>query len=64
MLRGLNSAQSEETGWNAVLTPSLQYNDLSYVDGRSVALSLPPFPAYDLLKAETISVNLPPEVRP
>ena len=44
----------------AVVQSSLFYTELSYVDGTSITLTLPPFPAYDLLKAETISVNLPP----
>ena len=38
---------------------ALAYTDLSYVDGASVTLTLPSFPAYNLLRAETISVNLP-----
>ena len=39
--------------------PALSYVDLSYVHGSSVTLTLPSFPAYNLLKAETISVHLP-----
>ena len=39
---------------------ALSYSELSYVDGSSITLSLPPFPAYDLHKAETVSVNIPP----
>ena len=38
---------------------ALEYTELSYVDGTAVTLTLPSFPAYDLLKAETISCNLP-----
>ena len=59
VLASFVSAQSEDSGWNAIVRQALQYTDISYVDGASVTLELPPFPAYDLLKAETISVNLP-----
>ena len=41
---------------------ALAYTDLSYVEGNAVTLTLPSFPAYNLLMAETISVNLPPDV--
>ena len=54
------SAQDEAAGWNAIVTPALTYTDVSYVNGDSVTLRLPPFPVYDLEKAEIISVNLPP----
>ena len=53
------SAQSEDNGWNQVVRDSLAYTDLSYVEGAAVTLTLPSFPAYNLLRAETISVNLP-----
>ena len=58
VLASFVSAQSEDSGWNAIVRQALQYTDI-VVDGASVTLELPPFPAYDLLKAETISVNLP-----
>ena len=38
---------------------ALSFMALGYVDGAAVTLTLPSFPAYDLLKAETISCNLP-----
>ena len=60
VLRSFISAQDEDSGWNAVVLQALVHSDLSYVDGSSITLSLPPFPAYDLLKAETVSVNIPP----
>ena len=44
------SAQDEPGGWNAVVQEALAFTDLSYVDGTSVTLTLPTFPAYDLLK--------------
>lgn len=60
VLRAFISAQDEDGGWNAVVQKALQYTELSYVDGASITLTLPSFPAYDLLKAETVSCNIPP----
>ena len=54
------SAQDEESGWNAIVRRALGYTHLSYVDGNAVTLTLPSFPAYEISRAETISVNLPP----
>ena len=59
VLKAFVSAQDEEGGWNAVVQQALAYTDMSYIDGQSITLTLPSFPAYDLLKAETISCNLP-----
>ena len=60
VLRAFISAQDEDGGWNAVVQKALAYTELSYVKGDAITLTLPSFPAYDLLKAETISCNLPP----
>ena len=62
VLRAFISAQDEDGGWNAVVQKALTFTELSYVDDEksSITLTLPSFPAYDLLKAETVSCNLPP----
>ena len=55
VLRAFISAQDEKSGWNTIVTPELTYTDVSYVSGSSVTVQLPPFPVYDLQKAELIS---------
>ena len=55
VLRAFISAQDERSGWNTIVTPELTYTDVSYVSGSSVTVQLPPFPVYDLQKAELIS---------
>ena len=59
LLRGLASAQSEATGWNAAVQPLLTSADLFRRDAHTVVLTLPQRANYDVDAPETLSLTIP-----
>eukprot|EP00163_Fabomonas_tropica_P034660 TRINITY_DN96_c0_g1_i7.p1 TRINITY_DN96_c0_g1~~TRINITY_DN96_c0_g1_i7.p1 ORF type:complete len:4713 (-),score=554.72 TRINITY_DN96_c0_g1_i7:428-12508(-) len=59
LILGLTSAQSEPTGWNAVVKAALAHGDVSRVTSQLVTVTLPTFAGFAITADETLSVSLP-----
>ncbi len=58
-LAGITSAQSEATGWNAVVRDNLDYTMLTRDSATQCTLVLPAAPTYATTATETITVTVP-----
>eukprot|EP00966_Prymnesium_polylepis_P209470 4852095-Prymnesium_polylepis.1 len=57
---GLTARQSDPSGWNAVVQPRLHEDFAQFNNSnRTLTISLPPFPTYDVVSAETIVLLIP-----
>ena len=61
LLRGVRSAQHEESGWNAVVLPVLARKNVMRDSTTHLTVHLPICTTYDISAPETISVAIPPE---
>jgi len=59
IILGLNSAQSELTGWNAEVRDKLDVSAVVRTDDYTVTITLPPMAGYDITAPETITVTIP-----
>lgn len=59
IIDGLVSAQSEPTGWNAVVAGFLPVTAVTRTSDTLVTILLPAFPSYDITAAETITATVP-----
>lgn len=59
LLAGLDSAQSEATGWDAVVKASLAAADIELVSPTVVTLTLPAAPSYNITADETLTWTVP-----
>ncbi len=60
LIFGLTSAQSEATGWNAVVRGRLTSSAVDRTSATVVTITLPAFEAYAITADETITVSIPP----
>ncbi len=58
LLAGIRSAQHEEFGWNAVITPVLGAQHVRRF-GDTVQITVPSVPTYEISRPETITVTIP-----
>ena len=61
VIDGLRCGGVEPGGWDAVVAPRLEPEDLSLLDGISLAISLRQFATYELRSPELLRVTLPAE---
>jgi len=59
LIGGIDSAQSEGTGWNDVVQAGLTYANVVRTDSTTVTITLPAFASYDITADETITVTVP-----
>ncbi len=59
IIDGIDSAQSEGTGWDAVVMAGLAVTDVIRVTDTIVIIGLPAFATYDITATETITVTVP-----
>ncbi len=60
LIAGLTSAQSEATGWNAVVRAGLTSGNVDRTSATVVTITLPAFATYAITADETITVTIPP----
>ena len=60
LIAGITSAQSEPHGWNAEYRDTLKPFHVNRLDARTVVVSLPARPSYDIERPETITIAIPP----
>jgi hypothetical protein len=59
IINGLTSAQSEGTGWNAVVKAGMAVTDVVRTDNLTVTITLEAFGTYNITANETITVTVP-----
>ena len=59
LIAGIDSAQAEGTGWDAVVKANLDYNDVVRTSDTVVTITLGPEATYNITATETISVTVP-----
>ena len=59
IIDGLDSAQAEAAGWDAVVKAGLAVTDVVRTSATVVTVTLPAFGAYDLTTRETITATIP-----
>ncbi|MFQ6030871.1 MAG: hypothetical protein ACE5Q6_25680, partial [Dehalococcoidia bacterium] len=59
VIDGIDSAQVEPTGWDAVVKAGLTFSDVVRTSDFVVTITLPAFPAYNISQDETITVTIP-----
>ena len=62
VIDGLRCGGVEPSGWDAVVAPRLEPEDLTLLDGISLAILLRQFATYELRSPELLSVTLPASV--
>ena len=59
LINGIDSAQAEATGWDAVVKAGLTFNEVTRTSDTVVTITLPAFATYDITADETITVTVP-----
>ena len=59
IINGLDSAQAEATGWDAVVKAGLAVTDVVRTSSTVVTVTLPAFASYNITSQETITVTVP-----
>lgn len=59
IINGLDSAQSEATGWDAVVKAGLAVTDVVRTSNTVVTITLPAFASYSITANETITATIP-----
>ena len=59
LINGIDSAQSETNGWDAVVKTNLDFNDVTRTSNTVVTITLGAEPTYDITADETITVIVP-----
>ena len=59
VINGIDSAQAETTGWDAVVKAGLTFNEVVRSSDTVVTITLPGFASYDITAPETITVTVP-----
>ncbi len=59
LINGIDSAQSEAAGWDAVVKASLTFSEVTRTSDTVVTITLGAEPAYDITAGETITVTVP-----
>ena len=59
MINGIDSAQAEAAGWDAVVKTGLTFNEVTRTSATVVTITLPAFGTYDVAADETITVTVP-----
>ena len=59
IIDGLDSAQAEDTGWDAVVKAGLSVTDVVRTSNTVVTVTLPTFASYDITATETITATIP-----
>ena len=59
LINGIDSAQAEATGWDAVVKAGLTFNNVVRTSDTVVTITLPVFATYDVIADETITVTVP-----
>jgi hypothetical protein len=57
LINGIDSAQVEAAGWDAVVKIGLTFNDVTRTSATVVTVTLPAFATYDITAAETVTVT-------
>ncbi len=59
LIAGIDSAQGEPLGWDAVVKTGLTFSDVTRTSATVVTVTLPAFATYEITTAETITVTVP-----
>lgn len=59
LIAGIDSAQSEATGWDAVVKAGLVYTNVVRTSATIVTITLPAFATYNITATETITATVP-----
>jgi hypothetical protein len=59
LIAGIDSAQSEANGWDAVVKANLDYNDVVRTSATVVTITLGAEATYDISASETVTVTVP-----
>lgn len=59
IIDGIDSAQSEATGWDAVVKVGIAVTDVVRTSDTVVTITLPAFATYDITAQETITATVP-----
>ena len=59
VINGIDSAQAEGTGWDAVVKAGLTFNEVVRTSNTVVTVTLPAFATYGITADETIEVTVP-----
>lgn len=59
IINGIDSAQAEATGWDAVVKAGLAVTDVVRTDSFTVTVTLPAFASYDISALETVTATVP-----
>ena len=59
LIAGIDSAQAEAAGWDAVVKANLDYNDVARTSDTVVTITLGAEASYDITATETITVTVP-----
>ena len=59
LIDGLDSAQAEATGWNAIVKAGLAVTDVVRTSDTVVTITLPTLASYDITARETITATVP-----
>ena len=59
LIAGLDSAQAEAAGWDAVVKAGLTYTAVTRTSDTLVTITLPAFRSYDITAQETITATIP-----
>lgn len=60
IINGLDSAQAEAAGWDAVVQAGIPVGNVVRTSSSVVTITLPVFPTYDITANETITITIPP----
>ena len=58
LINGIDSAQAEAAGWDAVVKTGLTFNDVTRTSATVVTITLPAFATYEITADETITVTV------
>lgn len=59
LINGLDSAQAEAAGWDAVVKATLPVSAVVRTSAQVVTITLPAFPPYDISATETVTDTVP-----
>jgi len=59
IINGLDSAQSESTGWNTVVRDTLDVSAVVLTSATVLTITLPAFSTYSIADTETITITIP-----
>lgn len=59
IINGIDSAQSEATGWDAVVKAGLAVTDVARTSDTVVTITLPAFASYNITVSETVTATIP-----